>query len=190
MSLPKRVAVYCGSSQAVDPVHLDLAFAAGRALAENGITVVYGGGRIGLMGKVADAALAHGGKVIGVIPTRLQSAEVAHDGLTELIVVDSMHARKQLMVGLSDAVIALPGGYGTLDELFEAVTWKQLGYHDKPVVLLDDSGYYDDLLRFLARAERERFLRAGHRQLLGVTNSVDGLLAYLDLHCNPGPRID
>lgn len=188
--MPKRVAVYCGSSTSVDPIHLELAFRVGQAFAQNGITVVYGGGRVGLMGKVADAALANGGKVIGVIPTRLQSPEVAHDGLSELIVVDSMHARKQLMVGLSDAVVALPGGYGTLDELFEAVTWKQLGYHDKPVVVLDPTGYYDDLMRFLERAEAERFLREGHRELLGLTSSIDGLLAYLEIHASPRPRID
>lgn len=187
--MPKRVAVYCGSSTAVDPSHLELAAEVGRAFAERAITVVYGGGRIGLMGAVADAALTTGGQVIGVIPTRLQSSEVAHAGLSELIVVDSMHARKQLMVGLSDAVVALPGGYGTLDELFEALTWRQLGYHDKPVVVLDPHGYYDDLMRFLERAERERFLRPGHRALLALETSIEGLIRRLETDCAERPRV-
>lgn len=189
MARPTRIAVYCGSSSHVSESHRNVARSLGEALAEAGVTVVYGGGRVGLMGQVADGCLARGGHVIGIIPTRLETAEVAHAGLSELIVVDSMHARKQLMVGLSDAVVALPGGFGTLDELFEAVTWRQLGYHDKPVAILDPDGYYEDLLRFLARAESERFLRAEHRSLLSVERSIASLLSFLDAACVATPRV-
>lgn len=189
MPRPSRVAVYCGSSTRVSSEHLALGRRVGVAFAEAGITVVYGGGRVGLMGQVADGALSRGGQVIGVIPTRLETAEVAHAGLSELIVVDSMHARKQLMVGLSDAIVALPGGYGTLDELFEAVTWRQLGYHDKPVVVLDPDGYYDHLVRFLEHAQEQHFLRAEHRALLAVERSVEALTARLDRECVRPPRI-
>ena len=141
------------------------------------------------MGAVATACLGAGGRVVGVIPTRLETAEVAHPGLTETIVVDSMHARKQLMVGLSDAIVALPGGYGTLDELFEAITWRQLGYHDKPVFLLDPDGYYRSLLAFLDHAVLEGFVRAEHRALLRVFDGIDSLLEELKVSCVGRPRL-
>ncbi|MBC7170947.1 MAG: TIGR00730 family Rossman fold protein, partial [Polyangiaceae bacterium] len=139
----RRVAVYCGSSESNRESYRLGAARVGELLATRGIEVVYGGGNCGLMGIVADAALSSGGRVTGVIPTRLVGHEVAHAGLSELIVVDSMHARKTVMSGLSDAFFVLPGGFGTLDELFEATTWTQLGYHQKPVGLLDIDGYFE-----------------------------------------------
>lgn len=189
MSKPSRVAVYCGASVKIPEVHRSLARDVGRALAQNDITLVYGAGCIGMMGELANACLDANGKVIGVIPSRLETPEVAHKGLTETIVVDSMHARKQLMVGLSDAIVALPGGYGTLDELFEAITWRQLGYHDKPVFLVDRDGFYNSLLTFLAHAEHEGFLRAEHRSLLRVVRDADSLIEGLIEHTKPKSRI-
>jgi hypothetical protein len=158
--------VYCGSSDAVDPKFRTLAHDFGALLADRGHELVYGGGRTGLMGAVADGALSRHGRVTGVIPLRIRDHEVAHLGLSELVVVDGMHARKQIMCGLSDAFVALPGAFGTLDELFEAVTWNQLGYHDKPCALLDPFGYFDDLVRFLDRAHAEKFCRDSTRALL------------------------
>lgn len=140
--------------------------ALGRHLAERGLTLVYGGGAVGLMGTVADAALAAGGEVIGIIPQSLQEAEIGHKGLTRLEVVDGMHARKARMAELADAFIALPGGLGTLEELFEVWTWGQLGYHAKPLGLLEVNGFYDPLLTFLDHLVDERFVRAEHRGML------------------------
>jgi len=189
MALPRRVVVYCGSSTRVSSRYLAIAREVGARFASEGITLIYGAGRIGLMGACADACLEAGGKVLGVIPTRLESNEVAHEGLSELIVVDSMHARKQLMVGLADAIVALPGGFGTLDELFEALTWRQLGYHDKPVLVCDPVGYYDSLMAFLEHAETEAFVREEHRAQLTVTHSVEALIAALGTLSQPRPRI-
>jgi uncharacterized protein (TIGR00730 family) len=148
----RRVAVFCGSSIRVPAHFMHAAEAVGALLAERGIGVVYGGGNVGLMGRVADAALAAGGEVIGVIPDKLRALELDHPGLTDLFVVDSMHARKAMMAHMSDAFIALPGGYGTLEEIFEVTTWTQLNYHHKPVGLLNVAGYYDALLTFIAHA--------------------------------------
>lgn len=148
-------------------------------LARAGIGIVYGGGRVGLMGTVADAALSAGGEVIGVIPQSLMDKELGHAGVTELHVVGSMHERKQLMVDLSDAFIALPGGYGTLDELFETLTWLQLGFHDKPVGLLNAGGFFDRLLGFLDGVRDAGFLLGGHRDCLLVDTTPEGLLARL-----------
>ena len=144
----KRLAVYCGSASPSDPVYIESARQVGRTLAERGIGVVYGGGRLGLMGAVADSALEAGGEVIGIIPQALVNAEVAHRGLSELHVVETMHQRKQAFTDLSDGFINLPGGTGTMDELWEALSWAQIGYHAKPVGLLNVSGYYDGLVAF------------------------------------------
>lgn len=175
----RRIAVYCGSSDDVAPRYFELAREVGRTLAARGIGIVYGGGRVGLMGAVADAALDASGSVFGVIPRRLQDREVGHTGLTELFVVDSMHARKAMMTYLSDAFIALPGGFGTLEEIIEVATLAILGYHHKPVGLLDADGYYDHLLAFIDRAATDGFVRPQHRELLQVADRVDVLLGRL-----------
>lgn len=159
--------------------YFEAARALGVYLAQTGVGLVYGGGCVGLMGEVANAALAAGGEVIGVIPEKLQALEVGHRGLTELFVVDSMHTRKMMMAQLSDAFIALPGGLGTLEELFEAATWAQLNYHLKPVGILNVDGYFDHLLAFLAHAGDEGFIRPLHRSILQVGTSPEGLVEAL-----------
>jgi uncharacterized protein (TIGR00730 family) len=151
----------------------------GTWLAQHGIEVVYGGGHIGMMGAVADAALAAGGRVIGVIPEHLMRPEVAHQKLTELIVVDTMHTRKRTMAERSDAFIVLPGGYGTFEEMFEMITWLQLRLQDKPVGVLNVAGFYDRLVEFLRHAAEERFIRMEHRQLLVVEHEVQALVNRL-----------
>jgi len=158
--------VFCGSNVGRAPEYADFARATGRLLAGRGIGLVYGGGRVGLMGILADAALAAGGRVIGVIPRHLQQREVGHSGLTSLRVVDSMHERKALMAELSDAFIALPGGYGTLDEFAEVLTWSQLGLHAKPCGLLNVAGFYDNLLAFIDHSVAQGFVRADSRALV------------------------
>jgi len=175
----KRLAIYCGSATPSDPVFVDSARAVGRALAERGIGVVYGGGRLGLMGAVADAALDAGGEVIGVIPQALVDAEVAHRGCTELHVVDTMHQRKQAFTDLSDGFVTLPGGTGTMDELWEAMSWAQIGYHAKPVGLLNVAGFYDGLITFVKTMGDVGFLRPQHQGLLIVDDTLDGLLAKM-----------
>lgn len=161
----RRLAVYCGSSDDVGEVYRDAARELGRLLATRGIGMVYGGGKVGLMGICADAALAGGGEVIGVIPHKLEALEVGHEGLSEKIVVDSMHARKMVMASLSDGFVAMPGGFGTLDELAEVTTWNQLGYHKKPTGLLNVRGYFDHLLAFARHASEVGFIRPVHRGL-------------------------
>jgi len=156
----RSICVFCGSSPGAQSVYADAAREMGRTLAERRIRLVYGGGHVGLMGVLADAAMAAGADVIGVITEGLQLREVGHKGLPDLRIVPSMHERKALMASLSDAFIALPGGAGTLDELFEAWTWTQLGIHRKPIGVLNTAGYYDPLLTFLSRAVAERFIRA------------------------------
>jgi uncharacterized protein (TIGR00730 family) len=158
---------------------LETAAEVGRALVRRGVGVVYGGGRIGCMGALADAAVAAGGEVIGVIPRALAEREVAHGELTELYVVESMHDRKALMAARSDAFLALPGGYGTLEELFEAITWGQLGYHAKPCALLNVEGYFNDLLRFCDEAERSGFIRSADRARLVAGDRLEPLLDEL-----------
>ncbi len=175
----KRVLVFCGSSPGGLPQYVERAEELGRLLASRGLEVVYGGASVGLMGALADSALAAGGAVIGVIPTRLVEHEIAHAGLTKLHVVETMHARKALMAELSDAVIALPGGTGTLDELFELFTWKQLGLHRKPMGLLDVAGYWQPLLALLEHAVNERFLRSEHLDSLLVERDAGALLDRL-----------
>jgi uncharacterized protein (TIGR00730 family) len=175
----RSVCVFCGSSAGRNPVYANEARALGAALAARGWTLVYGGGQVGLMGVLADAVLASGGRVIGVIPRALATKELAHAGLTELHVVETMHQRKALMADLSDAFVALPGGYGTLDESFEILTWAQLGLHQKPVALLNGTGYFDALLAWLDRAVNEGFLRTQHREVLLVHTEPQALLEAL-----------
>jgi uncharacterized protein (TIGR00730 family) len=175
-----RICVYCGSSSAVRPVFLDGAYAFGRLLASRGIEVVYGGGNVGLMGRVATGALEAGGRVTGVIPEKLVALELGRIDLTALHVVPDMHARKKKMADLSDGFVALPGGYGTLEEVFEAITWTQLSYHEKPVGLLNIDGYYDALVAFLARAAAEGFVRAAHVPLVQVSADPEALLGQLE----------
>ncbi len=158
--------VYCGSSSGHDRAHAEAARLLGRLMAARGIRLVYGGGHVGLMGIIADAVLASGGQVSGVIPHALMDSEVGHDQLTELVVVRDMHERKATMAEMADGFIALPGGIGTLEELFEVWTWLQLGYHDKPVALLNVRGFYDQLLAFLDTQHASGFLRSEHRSLL------------------------
>jgi len=175
----RRVAVYCGSSNLVDPVYLDAAWDVGRRLAERGITVVYGGGNVGLMGQLAEGALSIGGEVIGVITEKLKALEVGHRGLTELFVTSSMQSRKTMMAQLADAFIALPGGWGTLEELFEAATWTQLNYHIKPVGVLNVNDYYNGLVAFLMHAEREGFVRPSHAGMIKIARDLETLLDLL-----------
>jgi uncharacterized protein (TIGR00730 family) len=173
------MAIYCGANSGTEPIYRQTAAAVARYLAEQGIGIVYGGGKVGLMGAVADAALAAGGEVIGVIPQSLMDKELAHAGVTHLHVVKSMHERKQLMTDLSDGVIALPGGFGTLDELFESLTWLQLGFHEKPIGLLNVRGFFDGLIEFIARAREAGFLREEHERCVLVDEDSAGLLAKM-----------
>ncbi|OFX24306.1 MAG: Rossman fold protein, TIGR00730 family [Anaeromyxobacter sp. RBG_16_69_14] len=178
----RRVCVFCGSSMGARQSYVDAARALGDLVARRGLGLVYGGASIGLMGAVADAALAAGGEVIGVIPAALEAKEIAHEKLTRLEVVDSMHERKARMAELSDAFVALPGGMGTLEELSEVLTWAQLGLHGKPCGLLDVAGYWRSLVAFFEHAVQERFLRPQHRDLLLVAEDppalLDALAAY------------
>jgi hypothetical protein len=168
--------VFCGSNGGADPIYLERAAEVGRSLAERGIRLVYGGGKVGMMGAVADAALAVGGDVVGVIPQQIFDLEIGHQGLADLRVVGSMHERKALMADLADAFIALPGGIGTFEELFEVYTWAQLGLHRKPLGLLDVAGYFGPLEAMLDHAVEQRFLRPETRGMLVRDDSLDGLL--------------
>jgi hypothetical protein len=172
----RRLCVFCGSSPGRLPRYRHAAEALGATLAKKGIGLVYGGGAVGLMGIVADAALAHGGEVIGIIPNALARKEIAHESLTELRVVASMHERKALMADLSDGFVALPGGVGTLEEFFEILTWSMLGLHAKPCGLLDVDGYYRPLLALLDHAVAERFVKPVHRALVLVEQDPERLL--------------
>jgi hypothetical protein len=168
--------VFCGSSAGVRPEYTEAAAAVGRLLAERGIGLVYGGGKVGLMGVLADAVLAAGGEAVGVIPHALEAREVGHTGLTELHVVDTMHQRKALMADLADGFVALPGGFGTYEEFFEVLTWSQLGIHPKPCGVLNTAGFYDALLALADHAVAEGFVRAEHRQLVLVETDPAVLL--------------
>jgi uncharacterized protein (TIGR00730 family) len=170
------VCVFCGSNTGADPAYVAAAEAVGAGLAQRGIRIVYGGGRVGLMGALADAARAAGGEVVGVMPQALVDREIGHTGIDDLRVVDTMHERKALMVELADAFVALPGGIGTLEELFEVYTWAQLGIHAKPLALLDVSGYYEPLAAFLDHAVAERFLRPDTRSMLAIADSIEAVL--------------
>ena len=178
----KRLAVYCGSATPADPTYIEGARALGLAFAERGIGLVYGGGRTGLMGAIADGALEGGGEVIGVIPQALVDAEVAHRGLTELHVVSGMHQRKQMFTDLSDGFVTIPGGTGTMDELWEALSWAQLGYHADPVGLLNTAGYYDHLIAFYGKMGEVGFLRPQHQNVMIMDTSLDGLLDQMAAH--------
>lgn len=171
--------VYCGSRNGDDPAHLAAAREVGRQIGLRGWQLVYGGGSTGLMGAVADAALQHGARVIGVIPHKLIQRELGHSGVSDLQVVDSMHERKHQMAMQSDAFIALPGGIGTMEEIFEVWTWRQLGYHHKALGLLNVAGYYDDLLRFIDRSRTDGFLWPDVQELLRTDTAVDRLLDQL-----------
>jgi uncharacterized protein (TIGR00730 family) len=175
----KNICVFCGSGSGVNSVYAQTAQAVGRLLCWRGVDLVYGGGNVGLMGVLADACLAQGGRVIGVIPQALVDKEVAHSGLTELRVVSSMHERKAIMSDSSDAFMALPGGYGTWEELFEMLTWSQLGIHRKPCGLLNVNGYYDPLLELADKAVSEGFLREANRDLLLSDDDPERLLDRL-----------
>jgi uncharacterized protein (TIGR00730 family) len=172
----KRVCVYCGSSAGRLPRYRDAARALGHEIAARGLGLVYGGAGIGVMGAVADAVLSRGGEVIGVIPHNLATKEVAHAGLSELLVVASMHERKARMEGLSDGFIALPGGWGTFEEIFEMLTWAQLGMHQKPCGLLNVAGYYDHLFTFLEHAVAENFVRTEHQPMMIMEQDPASLL--------------
>lgn len=172
----KSVCLFCGSNKGVRPEYVTAAATFGRTLAEEGITLVYGAGKVGLMGVAADAALAAGGKVIGVIPEFLKAKEVAHLGLSELYVTETMHQRKAMMAELADGFVALPGGFGTFDELFEILTWAQLSVHDKPVGLLDVAGFFQPLLALSRHAVAEGFVPASNMELFSHSPEVKQLL--------------
>ncbi len=168
----RRVCVFCGSNPGVRPEFRAEAVGLGALLGKAGLGLVYGGAQVGLMGALADAALANGSEVIGVIPRALAGVEVAHQGLSQLVLVETMHERKALMVQEADAFVALPGGYGTLDEFFEVLTWAQLGIHTKPCLLVNTTGYYDHLLSFLEVAIDQGFLKAENRAYIHVVGSA------------------
>ena len=182
----KSVCVYCGSSFGVKPVYANAAQSFGRALVEAGLTLVYGGGRVGLMGTIADEVLAAGGRAIGVIPELLVNKEVGHRGLSELHVVPDMHQRKKMMADLSDAFVALPGGAGTLEELFEVYTWAQLGYHHKPVALYNIEGYYDPLITMLEHTVQEGFMHQTYFDILQIDVDAAALIDKIKRYQPPG----
>ncbi|MGO4260935.1 TIGR00730 family Rossman fold protein [Lysobacter sp. TAB13] len=175
----KTLCVYCGSNSGAKPIYTERAIALGSRMARDGIALVYGGGNVGLMGTVADAVLDAGGEVIGVIPEHLVNWEVAHRGLTKLEIVGSMHERKARMFDLADGFVALPGGFGTLDEMFEMLTWRQLGIGNKPCAFLDIDGFYAPLMAMLDRMVAERFLHADQRQDLWHGDDIDVLLSWM-----------
>ena len=174
-----NVAVFCASADGVDSLYRAEAEKLGRSLAERGIGLIYGGAKVGLMQAVADATLAAGGRVVGVIPEVLVNLEVAHDGLTELHVTSTMHTRKALMGDLAEAFLVLPGGFGTLEELFEVLAWQTLKLHQKPIILLNTLGFYDEMLRFLDHCVDQGMLRAKNREILLVADSVGQMLEQI-----------
>ena len=179
------ITVFCGSSAGYDGQFMTLAHALGQHLANSSITLIYGGASVGLMGAVADGALSRGGRVIGVLPEFLNSKEIAHAGLTELIRVDSMHERKLKMHELSDGIIALPGGYGTLEEYFEMLAWAQLGLHPKPIALLNAAGFYDGLLTQADTMRAAGFLKPAHREMMLASATIEGALAQMQAYTPP-----
>lgn len=175
----KSLCVYCGSNSGSNPFYVERAIALGTRMARDGIRLVYGGGNIGLMGTVADAVIAAGGEAVGVIPKQLVDMEVAHDGLTRLEVVGSMHERKSRMFDLADAFVALPGGFGTLEEIIEMLTWRQLGIGDKPCAILDVDGYWSPLIAMMDRMVAERFLHPGQREDLWAGEDIDAMFEWM-----------
>lgn len=184
----ERIAVYCGSSPGKNPAYKEAAAELGKVLAARGITLVYGGGSVGLMGILARAVVDHGGDVIGVIPKAIAEMEVAYTDLQDLRIVDDMHSRKALMADLADAFIALPGGLGTVEELMEILTWSQLGFHQKPIGILNIAGLFDPMLAFLDRLSDEEFIAPEHKSMLMVDNSPEGLLQRFREYTPP--RVD
>ncbi len=184
-----RICVFCGSNHGADPAFRAAAVALGEGMVERGLGLVYGGGDVGLMGVVADTVMAGGGEVIGIIPRSLHDREVAHQGITELQVVDSMHERKQLMYTRAEAVVAMPGGIGTFDELFEALTWNQLDIHHKPAGLLNAGGYFDPLIAMLDRSIDQGFVGRSVRDYLFVDSTADGLLDALAAYRPSGDEV-
>ena len=180
-----RICVFCGSKTGNSPLFLEAATELGRFLAERGLDLVYGGASIGLMGAVADSVMAGGGRVVGVIPEAMASKEVAHEGLTEMHVVSSMHERKSMMARLADAFVALPGGFGSFEELLEMITWAQLGIHRKPVGILNVSGYYDPLIQLFEGAIEAGFIKPSNRKLFVIEQEADRLLQTLLAHRLP-----
>lgn len=181
----KRITVFCGSSLGSDDIYKTQAGLVGRAFAKHNIGLVYGGAKVGLMGAVADGVLSNGGEVIGVLPVFLKSKEIAHQQLTELILVDTMHERKTRMNDLCDGVIALPGGFGTLEELFEMLTWAQLGLHKKPIGILNVNGFYDALIVLIQTMVEKGFLKQINQQMLLVSDNIDDLLIKMNKYVAP-----
>ncbi len=181
----KRITVFCGSSIGTEKVFENQAFSLGQTLAHQKIGLVYGGANIGLMGAVADGALSNNGEVIGVLPNFLKEKEIAHKNLTQLIIVETMHERKTKMNELSDGVIALPGGFGTLEELFEMLTWAQLGLHKKPIAVLNIEGYYDHLIDLIQVMTDKRFLNEANQQMLIVSDDINDLLKQMKNYISP-----
>jgi uncharacterized protein (TIGR00730 family) len=179
------ICVYCGSSTGTNPIYAEAARALGGSIAARGKTLVYGGAAVGLMGIVADAALAAGGRVLGIMPRALVDKEIQHAGLSELRVVDSMHTRKAAMIEAADALIALPGGFGTYEEIIEAATWAQLGYHNKPCGLLNINGFYDGLLLLIERAIADGFVKPAHRAIFAIAHEPLALLDAIEHHEMP-----
>ena len=181
----KRVTVFCGSSFGTEEIYKSQANLLGKILAEHQIELVYGGANVGLMGAVADGVLDNGGKAIGVLPNFLKSKEIAHDNLTELILVETMHERKTKMNELCDGVIALPGGFGTLEELFEMLTWAQLGLHKKPIAILNTAGFYDSLITFIQNMVDKGFLKEVNRDMVLVSDDIDELIEMMKNYVAP-----
>ncbi len=185
----KRIAVYCGSASPADPRYVENARDVGAELARWGVSIVYGGGKLGLMGALADAALDAGGEVIGVIPEALVGAEAAHRGLSQLHIVPDMHSRKALFTSLADAFVTLPGGVGTMDELWEAVSWAQLGYHDKPVGLLNVGSFYDPLIAFHRQMIATGFIRPAHAGILIARDTLPELIDAMERYERHEPLV-
>lgn len=181
----KRVAIFCGSSSGNDNIFKEHAFLVGQTLAKHNIEIVYGGAKVGLMGAVADGALSENGKVTGVLPVFLKTKEVAHNNLTELILVESMHERKMKMNELSDGVIALPGGFGTMEEFFEMLTWGQLGLHEKPVAILNVNGFYDSLDLLIQSMVHNGFLKEINQRMLLMSSDIEDLLKQMQNYVAP-----
>lgn len=181
----KSIAVFCGSSSGINGIYRDQAKLLGKTLAEKNIRLIYGGGKVGLMGVLADAALEAGGEVTGVIPGFMQPWEVAHEDLTKMIRVETMHQRKALIQEMSDGAIALPGGFGTLEEFFEMLTWGQLGLHEKPVGLLNINNYFSDVIRAIDKMVNEGFLIEVNRKMVLISEQVDQLLVQMEVYQAP-----
>lgn len=181
----KRICVFCASSLGNKPIYAETAFELGEILSEYEIELIYGGAQVGLMGKVAEGALSKNGKVIGVIPEFLKTKEIAHNSLTEMITVKTMHERKAKMHEISDGFIALPGGFGTMEELFEILTWAQLSLHKKPVGILNTNGYYDALIQLVDKMIEEGLLKGEYRKMILVSNSIQDLLSQMNLYEAP-----